>query len=174
MKLVFDITPADYMALAMRQTSGSGNIRRRKLLFSLLIPLLLLIPAIADFDAFNNPAGYALGAFAVLWTLFYPRFFDWSIRRFYSKEAASPENANLFCRHEVTVSEEGLANKTGFGASELKWDAFSKWTGTEEHFFLYTGKRQAVILPVSAMDGGQQKALAELFAKHIPEISAKN
>lgn len=152
----FDITKEDLCAFNFYHHFHSP-IARANYLRSWFIPACIwLLVCLAIWYLADRSRGRPLQTFIDLWPLFsgVPLqliYFPWAYRRKLRKLVAGMvsegSNRNLFCRHRVTLSTEGISDSGEFGQAATAWRAVERVARTDTHAFVYTSALVAIIIP---------------------------
>lgn len=114
----------------------------------LLIPLVILGSGYGITNKFENLFGLILyGILALVWGLFFPQIYTKSIRHASKKLLKESNDATLYDRRIVTISDEGISENIFEHDIVKKWKYVVKTIESEQYFFLYVTSQEAIILP---------------------------
>jgi hypothetical protein len=91
---------------------------------------------------------FSLGLYLVFayWYRFSSNNFRKRVRKAVVKQYSSIPNEEI-CRHNITISEEGLRDSSEFGESTQKWPAFNSVIQTDQYIYLFLRPGKGFIVP---------------------------
>ncbi|MTK11455.1 MAG: YcxB family protein, partial [Clostridiaceae bacterium] len=112
--------------------------------------IFLIIPFIVA-KITNIPLWYWLTIFtiyAVLRTIFYPKFFKNRMSKRLLKMVNEGKNMDMLGNRKLSLTEEGIINITKVSESKTRWDAIESIEETEKYIFIYISSVSAYIIPI--------------------------
>ena len=167
MDIEFELLEKDYINFNIDHAKKSSSLKKSILSQRILGPIVfMLIPFILRLYT-SIPLSYWLTIFAiasVLWVMFYPKYFNWEMGRRVKKMLNEGNNENILIRRTISISKEGLLEKSAIGESKVKWSQVDKVEETEEYIYIYISSISAHIIPKRVFRDENEK---RLFIKEI-------
>jgi hypothetical protein len=88
----------------------------------------------------------ALGA-GVWWFFWYPRYYRAKVVQVTRRALAEGKNRASTGLFSLTVSPEGVVEKSDYGQRSYRWEAVERVESTDDHAFLYTAACEAIVIP---------------------------
>ncbi|MCM8789509.1 MAG: YcxB family protein [Candidatus Omnitrophica bacterium] len=60
------------------------------------------------------------------------------------------KNKGVFCKHEITLSPEGIAESSEVAKANISWIAVEKIDLTDKYIFIYTSAASTIVVPKRA------------------------
>lgn len=76
-------------------------------------------------------------------------------------------NENILIRRSISISKEGLLEKSSIGESKVKWNQVDKVEETEEYIYIYISSISAHIIPKRVFRDENE---SRLFIKEIEKF----
>lgn len=175
MKLEYELTKQDYIDFNIDHMKNSNILKRSLLMQQYGIAVLYLVMPFIFANVTDIPLWYWLTSFviaAVLWIIFYPKYFMSASAKRISKMIDAGKNKDMFGKHSLTISEEGINEASENGESKINWSGVEKIIETEGHFFIYISSVMAYIIPKSAFK--DENAKNEFLSSLKGKIGEKN
>lgn len=128
---------------------------------------------IASFVMFGVTLGKTSVSFSILYLLFGVWFVLYLPVNLYMRSNRQVKNSEVF-KKPITyvVSDKGIQIIQGEDKADCKWENIRKVSKTGKSLLVYTGQRNAFVLPKEAI-GDQYERLAALFLKNMPKGKVK-
>jgi hypothetical protein len=174
MRIDYEITPEDFVALSTVHCSRSPALRRQGYGF-LMVPILGLfaLPGLIlvttdepILETAKNIWPLMLGP--VLFVLFIVPYMRWKVASVASttkRMLAEGQNAGLFGPRTLSIEPEGLRESKSTGDSMRIWSAVEKVLVTDTHAFIYLSAVEAYLLPRRAFK------TSDAFQEFVDEVS---
>lgn len=177
LRLVFEVTPADYEAFNLHVAFGPRLRARWRWQFAviyggaaaLLVGANLFIFGTARFDLVDHllvPVLIVAGAAAVVTPLAYLAH-RWNVRRVVRVMLGHAPREEYLGRKELTATPEGLVEAGKVSRAEYGWAAV---TGVEESasvLLVMLGQTKAIIIPKRDLDAATESSLREALHRGI-------
>lgn len=169
MKISFDTEKEDLVAFHAYHYDSDPKVRRQvRRSIAIVVMLFLIAGAYLSYKSGWNWIPLAFFAVSgLLWALFFPRY---NRRRWLgvAEDATNdPTNSNWFEHNTMEADDDRVRFISDTGEQTLRWDFFIREGETDNHFFLYVAKNQAVTIPKRNLSPSETDELRSLFAKHI-------
>lgn len=148
----YELSKQDYIDFNIYHMKNSDTLKRSLHLQQYLLPIFYLIMPFILAGITDIPLVIWLTTFvivAVLWVIFYPKYFMSSTIKRISKLVDEGKNKDMLGKHCIIVDEDGIVEKTENGESRTKWNGVEKVTETEKYVFIYISSIMAYIIPKS-------------------------
>lgn len=163
MTVEFDVKlePKDLYRFNLYQTyTGSQGI------ISILIIILAGIMTTVSYKDGNY-------SYAVMYGIFFVIFIGYIPVTLWTKAKLTlKSNKVLADTLHYEVSEDGIRVTQGEESGELPWKQIYKMISTRNHVLIYSGRKNAYIIPISQLDG-QYDRLAELANDRLEKFRVK-
>ncbi|MBB4824808.1 hypothetical protein HNO89_002034 [Sporosarcina luteola] len=163
MEIQYELTEEDVVVFNVHHVKNS-NVGRNSLRWQRVVsPLLFLLFAYFLSVSTDLEAGtlfVVFGVTAILWVLFYPKYFYWHVTRQVRKALKEGKNEGLVGSHVLKMNKQGLTDTTSNGESKMTWQAVKQFKEDTGHFYLYNSAVSAFIIPKRDVD-------AEAFRKFV-------
>jgi hypothetical protein len=153
MTLTFEQTFEDVIAVGFFNRKRVSVTRKIIKLIPLLVPLALILFLLwLKFYYYYHDEGFELPARMMLICVLLiayticirsKLFYSWWCKRVYYRRGF----ASWYGQRIITISESVLSVKTVNTETNYNWNSFSRFGETDTHFFLFTTRIQAVIIP---------------------------
>jgi len=149
MEISFENNVDDIIALTRRTLETNSTYKRGRISYIYGSPLLILLIFTVYAYVGKQPAyitgGIVAAVFSFVWYWYFYRNYP---RKAVEKMQKDKPQKDVFCRHEVTITPEGIAERTAETQSFQKWSALLEITYTPEHIFLFTTPATAHVIPL--------------------------
>jgi hypothetical protein len=160
-----EITLDDHLKFNEYHCAHSPTIRRMKLLSYALGPVTFMVVGAALSLRNDSLAGLVVfGILSVLWLIFYPKYWDHTIRKRMEKLLREGPSGMQPYQQTIRVDAEGLHAESPRGSSVTKWSAVEKVEEGESAAYLYINPVSAYMLPRRAFAG------AEEYSRFVSEV----
>jgi hypothetical protein len=170
MRLEYELTKQDYIDFNIYYIKNSDTLKRSLIIQRYVMAVFFLIIPFAIYRVTDIPLWYWLAVFfvvAVLWVIFYPKYFMSATIKRISKLVDEGKNKDMLGKHIITVNEEGIKEESKNGDSRINWDGVEKVAEAENHIFIYISSVMAYIIPKSIFedDNTRDEFLKLLYKK---------
>ena len=163
MEFQYELTEEDVVAFNVYHVKNS-NLGRKSLRWQRVVsPLLFLLFAFflsVSTELETGPLFVVFGLTAILWAIYYPKYFYWHVTRQVRKALKEGKNDGLVGSHVLKMNKQGLTDISSNGESKMTREAAKQFKEDVGHFYLYNSAVSAVIIPKRDVD-------AEAFRKFV-------
>lgn len=150
MEIEFELLEEDYINFNINHAKQSPSLKRSLIAQRLVGPIVFLITPfiVIRFSAIS--IGYWMTVFSItslIWLIFYPRYFDWEMRRRIVKMLQEGNNEHLFKKRKMVVTDKGITESSATGETNTKWNEVNKVDETSEYVYIYNSSISAYIIP---------------------------
>lgn len=175
MRIRYDVTLDDVVALNHHHIRHSPFVRRRMTFLRWLLPGVLLAyflavatvrsptPAMAVW----MPAGWV--AVSVVWMLVFPRLMRWKSARQVRQLYAEGKNQGMVGPHELELTGDELIHRSSVSESRLRCSAIERVDTDGGYTFLYVSATSAHIIPHAAVTEGDPEAFADAVRQKLAD-----
>lgn len=160
MKIDYQLNKQDYIDFNMNYMSNSKTIKKLFIAQRYIVPIIfLLIPSML-IKVTSIPFGYWFKAFLVcyiLWVVFYPKYFKWSVSKRIIKMLDEGKNTDMLGKRSLTLTESCIIDCSTLSESKTDWSVIEKITQTQKHIFIFISSVAAYILPVNVFKNDNEK-----------------
>ncbi|ARD47863.1 YcxB family protein [Sporosarcina sp. P33] len=150
MEIQYKLTEEDVVAFNLYHVKHS-KVGKNSLQWQRYIsPLIFLLFAyfLSVFTEMpKGPLFAAFGITAVLWVIFYPKYFYFHITRQVRKMLKEGKNEGLVGEHLMKMNKAGITDKTSVGETAVQWTGVKQLREDAEYFYVYTSTVSAYIIP---------------------------
>ncbi len=152
MEYHYTLTKDDYVAFNMHHAQHSERVQKVLRVQRWMSLIFLLIPLLVSWVEGEFLLGMfvAFALLAVLWFLFYPKYFYRSIKKNIGKVINEGDNSSLTGEHTMMVTEEALVEKSSKGEVKTPWSSITQIRETDEHIFILVSAMSGYVIPTSA------------------------
>ncbi len=169
----YQFTEDDYLEFWYHSSwQGSWNKKKRKKYYFRVIFFTAL--AIGFFlyslrNSFRSDIPLTFFILGALYVCFLFLMVKNNFRDAVKKIYAHPDNANFFCRTELSFDETGITAKNEFAETRYTWPAIVRKSSTSGHYFLYLSQMSALIIPKRIFKSEADKeAFEKMLSQHLP------
>lgn len=159
MILEYEFNKQDYIDYNLYHIHNSPTLKKSLFIQRFIVPIIFLVfPLLLQFIGDDIPFWYWSVLFSItfiLWIIFFPRIHEKTMIKRVSKLLNEGKNNNIFGKHMLSISDDGIYGKTE--ASESKWKHVEKVVETENHILVYVSSISAIIVPKRAFSSNEQK-----------------
>lgn len=148
MKLQYELTNQDFVDFNLNFIDTSPVMKRSLLIQRFIFPLLLVASPATLSDLIGVPFPILMTVFsalALLWAIFFLKWFKSRIARKSNKLIASGKVPGVIGPHELFIEQGVISDKTS--ASITRYEQIEKVIETHTHFFVYVSEVMAYIVP---------------------------
>lgn len=87
------------------------------------------------------------GVTAVIWVLFYPKYFYYHITRQVRKMLKEGTNSGLVGSHVLKMTKSGITDQSSAAETSVQWNGITQVAEDAQYVFIYTSTVSAYILP---------------------------
>lgn len=150
MEIDYELTEEDVVAFNLYHVKNS-KVGKNSLQWQRFVsPMIFLLFAyfLSVFtDMARGPLFMVFGMTAILWVLFYPKYFYFHITRQVRKMLKEGKNEGLVGEHSMKMNKAGIADKTSTDETHVQWADLQRMVEDADYFYLYTSTVSAYILP---------------------------
>lgn len=148
-RLSFNVTQDDVLALACHYYAISPTVRRARLTAQIAISgsLAVIGLLVLSGDERFRPSGIIMLVCAVLSGVLFPRWYSSNLRTTARKMIAESSYQKAFGGYSLVLSEEGLASTSPAGQSKYSWEAVGRFDLTPEYLFIFLAGPQGYPIP---------------------------
>lgn len=160
MKIDYELTKQDYIDFNMNYMSNSKAVKKLFLAQRYIVPIMFLFIPFVMIKVTSIPLAYWFRLFIVcciLWIIFYPKYFKWTVSKRISKMLDESENKDMLGKRSLSLAEKGIIELSTLSELKTDWSAIEKITQTEKHIFIFTSSVAAYILPVRVFENESEK-----------------
>ena len=128
----------------------SPSLQRSLIAQRLVGPIAFLIAPFIVIRFSAIPIWYWMTVFSIaslIWLLFYPRYFDWEMRRRIVKMLLEGNNDHLFKKRKMAVKDKGITESSATGETNTKWNEINRVDETSEYIYIHNSSISAYIIP---------------------------
>lgn len=151
MEYHYTLTKDDYVAFNMHHAQHSERVQKVLRVQRWMSLIFLFIPLLVSWIEGEFLLGMfaAFALLAVLWFLFYPKYFYGSIKKNIIKVMNEEGNSSLTGEHTIMVTEDGLVEKSSKGEVKTPWSSITQIRETDEHIFILVSAMSGYVIPIN-------------------------
>ena len=160
MKIDYQLTKQDYIDFNMNYMSNSKTVKKLFIAQRYIVPIIFLLIPFIMIKATSIPLGYWVNVFLVcyvLWVIFYPKYFKWTVSKRILNMLDEGENADMLGNRSLTLTEKCIIDSSTLSESKTDWSVIEKITQTKKHIFIFISAVAAYILPVRVFKDENEK-----------------
>jgi hypothetical protein len=161
MNIEYERTMDDLIDFHLFHYAHSKVIRQQSLGWRILMTLFtVLTPIVVLFLLYRHllmPVLVMSALGGALIFFLYPYLERRSIVGRLRKLVSEGDNSAILGHQAISLSPDGIFNKSQSGEGKLNWSSISKVTRTEKHIYLHIGAMNAVVVPTRAFASGAQR-----------------
>ncbi|QHZ53651.1 YcxB family protein [Paenibacillus larvae] len=169
MKIQCETTADDFITFNMYHMKHAKSVQRSLLIQRFIIPFIyIMIPFILSYmnQEWATPFFVIFIGLAIVWAVFYPKFFESMARRSVTKYVSGANVQHLFGKQTLEVTEDGITEQNNGGETQVKWETVGDLVETDQHLFIYFNGLQAFIIPKQSFpDEESKRQFIETFRK---------
>jgi hypothetical protein len=166
MEVSYENNINDSIALFRQHLTTDPDYRKRRNLKVYVTPLIIFTGitmfSIATKDPYIVIGGIVFALITYLWCWF--AFYRYE--RKIVKEITQRPNPLFYCRHTVTISSEGLTEKTAETNSFQTWKSISNVAFTPDYIFVYNTPATAHVIPLRELGDTQFQQVSDEIQKY--------
>ncbi|MFT8873022.1 MAG: YcxB family protein [Sporolactobacillus sp.] len=146
----YQLTKADYLAFNLYIYHRSALARRSRRVQRWLALVFPLMPLATWGTTGTLDLAFLIGfaVLGVLWFLFYPKWFERSVRRRLMRVIDEQFGANVCIDEQLSADEDALVEDSAAGDTlRVRWSTLEKIGETETHVFFFIHAMAAIIVP---------------------------
>ncbi len=174
MKLQYELTSQDFIDFNINFIETSPVMKRSLLIQRIMFPILLLASPATLSNLFDVPFVVLMtlfGVLAILWLVFYLKWFKYRIARKSEKLIASGKVPGVVGPHELFIEQGVISDKTSTDIT--RYEAIEKVVESRTHIFIYVSQVMAYIVPkkvfVTPSDLEAFKGILKTFNNTAPK-----
>ncbi|MHC0038246.1 YcxB family protein [Pseudoneobacillus sp. C159] len=150
MELKYNLTEKDYLNFNLFHMKNSKSANKALMIQRIFTPITLLLfgyvlSLISDIPLTISLPIFLL--FAILWYIFFPKYFYSHVVKQVRKMTREGRNDDLLGEHILHISDEGLIDTTKNGETKVNWSGIKDFKEDQHHLYLYNSAVSAYILP---------------------------
>lgn len=169
MEIEFQLNEEDYIDYNVNHAKKSPSLKRSVTIIRILGPVAFLIAPFLIVNFSDIPFWYWMSIFgitSVVWIVFYPKYFNWELKRKIAKMLLEGKNDSLFKQIKISLNETGIVQQSRAGETMTEWNEVDSVDETHKHIYIYNSSISAYIIPKRAFN--DQQAI-DLFLEKIHE-----
>ena len=150
MEIHYHLTEDDYLNFNLFHVKNSKTAIRSLNIQRYLLPIIFIIAAYLASKYGNMPFLTAFIIYfivAVLWIIFYPRYFYRHIGRMTRRMMKEGKNDGMLGDHVMKLTEEGIVDSSANGETKVNWAGIIEMKEDDDNIYLYNSGVSAYILP---------------------------
>lgn len=171
MSVDFEMTEVDVVAFHRHQFKTSPQHRKNFWIGLLSFPSLIFVLTFIYSDfSIAATLRFALPVTVIFLPLVY--FVQYkSINNTGKRMRALGKNEGVFCRHTISISPDGVHEKTKVNDSQSGWRGIEKVDETDNHVFVYIASNNAHVVPKRYFLNAEEANEFYRLAKHYWETN---
>ncbi|MGG3471093.1 YcxB family protein [Neobacillus pocheonensis] len=150
MEIQYHLTEEDYLHFNLFHVKNSKTAMRALNIQRFLLPVVFIIAAylfskFGDLSVMEAFIVYAI--VAILWIMFYPRYFYRHITKMSKRMMKEGRNEGLLGDHVMKLTDEGIVDSTSNGETKVNWSGIFEMKEDDDNIYLYNSGVSAYILP---------------------------
>ena len=150
MEIHYELTEQDVVAFNLYHVKnskvGKNSLQWQRYISPLIFLLFAYFLSIFT-DMAKGPLFATFGLTAILWVIFYPKYFYFHITRQVSKMLRGGKNEGLVGEHSMKMNKTGIAGQTAVGETKVQWAGVKQLIEDADYFYIYTSTVSAYIIP---------------------------
>ncbi|PIC99123.1 MULTISPECIES: YcxB family protein [unclassified Sporosarcina] len=150
MEIHYELTEEDVVAFNLYHVKnskvGQNSLHWQRYISPLIFLLFAYFLSIFT-DMAKGPLFATFGLTAILWVIFYPKYFYFHITRQVSKMLRAGKNEGLVGEHSMKMNKTGIADQTAVGETKVQWAGVKQLIEDADYFYIYTSTVSAYIIP---------------------------
>lgn len=162
MELKFELLEEDYINFNIDHANKSPSLKRNVSLIRILGPVTFLIAPFIIIRFSEIPLWYWMTLFgitSILWLIFYPKHFDWEMRRRIKKMLEEGNSENLFKERKISLTDEAIIETTSSSQSSTIWSRIDRVEETDRYIYIYNSSISAYIIPKRVFKDDKEKII---------------
>lgn len=161
MELKFELLEEDYINFNINHANKSPSLKRNVTLIRILGPVTFLIAPFIIIRFSEIPLWYWMTLFgitSIIWLLFYPKHFDWEMRRRIKKMLEEGNSENLFKERKISLTDKAIIETSSSSQSSTIWSKIDRVEETDRYIYIYNSSISAYIIPKRVFKDDKEKA----------------
>ncbi len=161
MELKFELLEEDYINFNIDHANKSPSLKRNVTLIRILGPVTFLIAPFIIIRFSEIPLWYWMTLFgitSIIWLLFYPKHFDWEMRRRIKKMLEEGNSENLFKERKISLTDKAIIETSSSSQSSTIWSKIDRVEETDRYIYIYNSSISAYIIPKRVFKDDKEKA----------------
>lgn len=171
MRFQYQLVAEDHGAFITDLYGTGGRVHKkvRQMRITVVLVLLLVASSAILSGTLSGGDGFVLAA-GIGWFFWLPRWYTRGLSKG-MRDAATTEMApGSVGFHELIVDEDGVTERTPFGADLRYWNGIQRVSETPDHLFIYYGQQAAFIVPTEWL-GDSRDLLREALARRGASVA---
>lgn len=160
MELKFELLEEDYINFNIDHANKSPSLKRNVTFIRILGPVTFLIAPFIVIKFSEIPLWYWMTLFgitSIIWIVFYPRYFDWEMRRRIKKMLKEGKNESLFKERKISLTDEAIIETSSSSQSSTIWSKIDRIEETDRYIYIYNSSISAYIIPKRVFKNNKEK-----------------
>lgn len=169
MTLQYQMRREDVLAFTREYHAASPTFRRTQTRVRLMLPIIMviLLIIITTRSGFDWTAVVIFPSLGLLWFFLYPAQFARNVERYCEKAIDEGSYSKNFGPCELTLSNEGLYDKSPSGESRFHWSAVDRVLLTDNYLFIFLNGPIGYPIPIADVGNEAARAALEYVNSHI-------
>lgn len=150
MEITYELTEEDVVSYNLYHVKNS-KVGKNSLQWQRFVsPLIFLLFAyfLSVFtDMERVPLLVIFSIIAIVWVLFYPKYFYNHVTRQVRKMLKEGKNEGLVGEHTMKLNKEGITDRTSMGETHVHWQGVHRIVEDAAYVYIYTSTVSAYIVP---------------------------
>lgn len=162
MELKFELLEEDYINFNIDHANKSPSLKRNVSLIRILGPVTFLIAPFIIIRFSEIPLWYWMTLFgitSIIWLLFYPKHFDWEMRRRIKKMLKEGKNESLFKERKISLTDEAIIETSSSSQTSTIWSRIDRVEETDRYIYIYNSSISAYIIPKRVFKDDKEKII---------------
>ena len=159
MQINYHLTEEDYLHFNLFHIKNSNTGRKALMIQRVLSPVMFVVIAFLFSYITETPFLFMfipMFILAILWLIFYPKYFYNTIIRQSKKMIKEGKNNGLLGEHTMMLTEDGLSDLNQKGETKVNWSGIEVFKEDNDYFYLYNSSVSSYILPKRALSDEQE------------------
>lgn len=160
MEINYTLSQDDYINFNIYHGKNSKSIKRNLNLQRFATPLLFFVFAFIANLKSDIPLWYWLVIFSVIyviWTIFYPKYYFYTVKKGVSKMINEGKNEDLIGNKTLKLRDDHILSISDNSESKVKWNTVERYVETDRYIFIYISAVSAYIIPKEDFDSEEKK-----------------
>jgi len=156
MKLEYEIKEQDFLEFQLFTASQSKKIYRKKLKGWIFTTLFFVILSAYFYFDYNNILAICYGICAIIFGLFYPKYFAWRYRKHYKSYIKENYSYRFGKKEYIEINNQFIFHRDKTGEGTINMSEIEKIDETEKHFFVRVKAGVSLIIPKNEIQNSDE------------------
>ena len=170
----FNFSRDDALALAWHYYSASRTVQKARLWGQFTCPLVMIWIAAMNF--YQDPGQGRLSVFllvvAVVWALFYPRYYNSHLLRTAAKMFKETSYQKTFGPCSIALDDDGIVSSSQVGEGKYNWSSVDRVLLTHHHLFIFLAGPHGYAIPRNQVPDTTIQQMKEFAEGKIPRTES--